>query len=224
MATKRPDAVKINGPYKSAGRVRYQIVFPDGDTWATAKTAKAALGKARLLAAAGTLAASPVSAGPTLAKATAAFVASRTRVNAWTKRTLLRNERDLTWLVKHAPDMTVARVDRKYLCGVIDAMAENFALASQRSRWATIASFFKWTVCEGWVADDPIRLVDRYDKPLAIPRAKRQMGRGKPQLRDKAEMVAYIRAALALPSPKLRVVTLLPLLMLLRNSLKVIGA
>ena len=104
-------------------------------------------------------------------------------------------------------------------CGFIAKMklAGN-ALGYQKTRYFTICEFLGWCVRRGWLKDHPDDFLDAEDKPWRGKRAQRLMGRGKPQLRNKAEMRRYLETASELPETVDRIVTQLPLLTGMRSG------
>ncbi|MCB9739402.1 MAG: site-specific integrase [Deltaproteobacteria bacterium] len=153
----------------------------------------------------------------TVSAAAALFVAERRALDVWSDATVLRMRQDLAWLWCAKPSTTVRAWSKADTHAWLARLA-SMRFASQRTRWGSAVSFWQWCVTRDIVQASPLRLVDRFDKPWLSKRAKRQMGRGKPQLRNLEEAQAYLAAALAWPSPTDRVGALLPLLCGMRSG------
>jgi len=142
-----------------------------------------------------------------------AFIAHKLDNDAWGKRTLARARTDLKFFREQAPNAPIQVVNAHWLEGFIKRMKKaGNALAYQKTRYYAVCEFLGWCVRRGWLKDHPADFLDLEDLPWRGKRARRKMGRGKPQLRNKGEMISYLQVAAALPEVADRVATQLPLL------------
>lgn len=152
----------------------------------------------------------------TVSGAASCFIRNRRQIGAWSGATLTRVRQDLA--VFCVPPWTSVRSVDAEFCRRFVQRIGLMRFASQRSRWATVAGFLRWCVCRELLDTSPLMRIDRSDKPWLGKRARRMVGRGKPQLRNVAEAQAYLAAAARLPEPARRVAAVLPLLCGLRSG------
>jgi integrase len=148
---------------------------------------------------------------PRLSQAVDAWVAAKLRGQRWGKRSEIRARDDLRRFVGAAGNKAVSRVGAVYMREYLDRLGA-MALASQKSRWATVVEFLRWCWRRGWCAGVPSDLVDPDELPWRGARARRLMGRGKVQLSGTDEVLKYLEAANEWPNPDERVATKLPVL------------
>ncbi|GMV42231.1 MAG: hypothetical protein AMXMBFR64_39470 [Myxococcales bacterium] len=160
----------------------------------------------------------PVETVVTAGGAVERFIKEKQGSGAWgSSRTEERTGGDLRYFVAPAADAPVRLINPAWMQTYLERIS-GLALRSQASRYAAVNEFLAWCVRKGHLPNHPDQFVDPALKPWLHRRAKKLMGRGKPQLRNANEVAAYLRAALALPKPKDRVATSLPLLVGLRSG------
>lgn len=154
----------------------------------------------------------------TAAEAVERFVREKKETGAWgSSRTEERTGSDLRFFVEPAADAPVGVINPEWLKTYLERIS-GLALRSQASRYAAVNEFLGWCVRKGFVANHPDQFVDPALKPWLSRRARKLMGRGKPQLRNADEVAAYLRTALGLRKPQDRVASTLPLLVGLRSG------
>lgn len=152
----------------------------------------------------------------TISAACALFVAERQRQGVWTDATTLRMRQDLAWLCE-PPTTRVRDWSKADTLAWLRRIAR-MRFGSQKTRWGSAVGFWDWCVAREIVPATPLRLIDRFDKPWLTLKAKREISRGKAQLRNIDEAWAYLVAALAWKHPRDRVGAALPLLCGLRSG------
>jgi integrase len=145
------------------------------------------------------------------------FIDHKRKTQAWDQRTFERTGADLRRFAAEQPDSPIALVGVPWVRSYLGRIAD-LALASQRSRFHAVSEFLGWCEKRGYLKSNPAKALDRSELPWVGKRARRKVGRGKPQLRNGAEVGAYLKAAAALDSPKDRVAAVLPLLTGLRSG------
>ncbi len=146
------------------------------------------------------------------------FIQEKERTGAWgSPRTRERTGGDLRFFVEPSADAPVKLINPAWMTTYLGRIS-GLALRSQASRYAAVNEFLGWCVRKGLLAQHPDQFVDRALKPWRHRRAKRLMGRGKPQLRNADEVLAYLQVALTQPKRVDRVVASLPLLVGLRSG------
>ena len=212
---------RVLGPYKEKyrGSVQYRVVQFDHAGERTTHFAENPR-KAKLL-----VKACRIDLGipdpnlTTIEQACLAFIKQKLDNDAWSKRTLSRSRADLKFFREQAPDAPIEVVNTHWLKGFIARMKKaGNALGYQRSRYFIICEFLGWCVRRSYLEVHPADFLDPEDKPWVGKRAKRKMGRGKPQLRNKSEMRRYLETAAALPKAADRIATQLPLLTGMRTG------
>lgn len=155
-----------------------------------------------------------------VAGAIAVFIGQKLRQEAWAPETTERMRDDLHFFaetVGYARDVrSLVRDDvRRYLKRM---ERTGIALGSQRSRFASVHGWMHWLACEELLQENPAGLIHALQKPWAGKRARRRMGRGKPQLAGSADARLYLEAALQHDSAEERTAAALPLLCGLRSG------
>lgn len=152
----------------------------------------------------------------TVGAAVKQFLAARTE--HWSPLTVKRTVFDLN-LFAMPVTAPITAVDADWLRKFLKRMNDQgLALGSQRTRWASVVAFLAWCVYKGWLQTQPDEKLDRMEKPWLTKRGRRTMGRGKPQLKNSAEVAAYLTVAAQLASAEERVGAMLPLLTGMRNG------
>lgn len=216
MARKRGGA-RVVGPYHEQRRGRWRVIQVDA-TGARTTHFAASESEARLLVRAclvdlGIPTLTPLTVG----LAVEAFIEHKRTAQAWNRRTFERSGADLRKFAAVEPDAPITLVGVPWVRNYLERIA-NLALASQRSRFHAVSEFLEWCVRRGFFRTNPAKTLDRADLPWVGKRARRKIGRGKPQLRNAAEVAAYLKAAASLDRPKERVAAMLPLLTGLRSG------
>lgn len=164
-----------------------------------------------------------------------AYLAFKDKRGAWGKRTVERNTQDLLEFAHTCgrpaskcgdcphnatcgANRLAETVDLPFMLQYLERSAEKHTLYAQKTRWHTVAAFCRWCVRHSWMTVDAAALVDIDDKPWRGQRAKKEMNKGKPQLRNFMEVERYVAAAAKLPRPIDRLAALLPLLCQMRNG------
>lgn len=138
-------------------------------------------------------------------------------VDAWSKRTYERTGADLRFFAAEAPNVSVELITVKWIENYLERM-KDLSLASQKSRYGAVREWLRWLTRRGYLAKNPSDTIDQMDLPWIGRRARRRLGRGKPQLRNVQEAKAYLDTALALPKIFEAVAGSLPLLCGLRSG------
>lgn len=212
---RRNRRARVNGPYRETdrkGNVYYRVIQVDHAGARTSHTAQTKR-QAKLLVKACVIDLGiPDDRVLTVQGAIEGFEGHKRRMGAWDKRTFERTGRDLRFFAEKAPDAPIEVVSVAWVDSMLNRMTEaGNSPAYQQSRYHAIAEFLGWCVRRGYLRDNPCNRIDKGDKPWCGKRAKRRMGRGKPQLRNVGESVAYLAAAATLDKPADRVATQLPL-------------
>ena len=212
---RRCKGARVIGPYKERdrkGTVFYRVIQIDHEGEKTTHFATS-LEEAELLVEACYIDLGvPDDSILTVMGAIELFEASKRRAEAWDKRTFTRTGADLRFFAAHAPLAAVELVNPAWLRGFMDRMREaGYALAYRRGRYHAVAEFLGWCVRQGHLAVNPCPAIDRSEKPWATKRGRRMLGRGKPQLRNAGEVVAFLAAAATLGKAQDRVAVQLPM-------------
>jgi integrase len=154
---------------------------------------------------------------PTVADVVERFIAHKVDLGFWSQRTVERTGADLRSFANAMPDAPIDIVNVRWVRGFLERNAEH-SLAYQRSRYHAVAEFLGWCVRKGYLKGNPCDGVDRSEKPWVGKRARRRLGRGKPQLSNQAEVIAYLAEATRLKTAVRRVAAALPLLCGLRSG------
>ena len=123
----------------------------------------------------------------------------------------------LAHLVGMDPDRLAGALTARDAAGFL-AELDGKALATRRSYWKALGRFSRWlnrrNVCPRDFAADHVARLGRRDDvlPWTTRGGAKKVGRGKPQLRNMAEVRAYLARALADGDPQRRVAACLPLL------------
>ncbi len=195
--------------HRGAESWRAVVTLPDGrKLWFRRPTKALAQAAAQAALVAGTTI--------TIERAIDEYCVLRFEGGAWSKHTERRARLDLGDLVGQ-DSQPIASMGRQALLEYLER-TKHLALASRRTRWASVVAWLKFCVAEGWLDRNPADLIDRSRKPWLGKRAKRQIGRGKAQLRNSDEVQRYITEALRLVELEERVAVLLPLLCNMRSG------
>ena len=159
----------------------------------------------------------PLQTGPSIEKVSEMFIAVKQKAQRWSTRTLERSRGDLKQFLGERPEAPVTMVNPMWMRSYLDRMS-HLALATQRSRWHLVAEFLKWAVRRGFIKKNPMEGIEDTELPWLGKRARKKMGRGKPQLRNVDEVREYLRVAAQLPNPVRRVAAQLPLLTGMRSG------
>jgi len=218
---RRKGGARVLGPYREEkdGRVQYRVVQLGEDGTRTAHVADTER-QAKALVRACWIDIGVADPGVlTVSCALDEFLEQKRKTGAWSERTFERTGGDLKFFVAEAPDAAVGAVNVLWVRNHIERMAgSELALASQRSRFHAVSEFLGWSVRKGYLKKNPCDLLDRSEKPWVGKRARRQVGRGKPQLRNVREVEAYLSAAAKLDAPDKRVAAMLPVLAGMRSG------
>ena len=221
MARRRKGA-RVLGPYTSKrrdGGCRYRIVVVTTDGARKALFADSAEEAEKLKRAAHLELGIADPDEMTMRKAVNAFIERKRRYKAWSRRTEERTGRDLWFFAAQGEFAPVACVNVLWMRRFLERMEEaGNSLAYQKTRWGAVVEFLRWCVKMGWLKTCPADGIDVYEKPWTGKRAKRKMGRGKPQLRNAREVQRYLEAANKLDRADFRVAVQLPLLVGLRSG------
>jgi len=214
---------RVLGPYREArgGGIRFRVVQVDASGERTPHYAATEAQAASIYKACCNdlgLSSDPANTA-TLTIRTAAdrFIASKTKAGAWADKTTGDNSHTLKCLTEATGNITLTRLSPRHLRGFIEAMAP-LALATQRSRFALVSEFCSWCARRGYLSSNPVDKMEPTDMPWRGKRASKQVGRGKPQLRNMQEVQQYLAAALALRRADDRIGATLPLLCGLRSG------
>jgi integrase len=212
-------AAGVLGPYREARRdiVRYRVVKVDQEGQRTAFYGSSSQEAEVIRQACAIALGMPQRTVPAVSKANDSFVTSKRTRDCWAPATFERTERDLRTFAAGAPDTPVDLVGRDWMMSWLERVSY-MALASQRSRFLAIAEFLRWCVRQGWLPSSPCELLDEEDKPWLGKRARRKLGRGKPQLRNVGEARKYLAVSQQFDSAMERVAAALPLLTGLRSG------
>jgi integrase len=153
----------------------------------------------------------------TLRAAVEEFIEHKTKTAAWSNATHERTGGDLRRFAKLAPDKPIGSVDVEFIRDYLTHVGK-LALASQRSRYHAVREFIGWCTRKGHLKVDSCAAIDRSEKPWIGKRAKRLLGRGKPQLRNAAEVALYLQHARSLSGAAQRVAAMLPVLTGMRSG------
>ncbi len=195
--------------HRGAESWRAVVTNPDGSKlWFRRPTQAQAQAAAEAAIAAGAII--------TIERAIDEYCRLRYEGGAWSKHTERRARLDLGDLVA-ADSQPITSMNRQALLEYLQR-TQHLALASRRTRWASVVQWLKFCVAEGWLDRNPADLIDRSRKPWLGRRAKRQIGRGKALLRNSEEVQRYITEARKLVALEERVATLLPLLCNMRSG------
>ncbi len=220
MARRRKGA-RVLGPYREQyrGRVQYRVVQIDHAGERTTHFAASPREAKLLVKACWIDLGIPNPDETSVEDACLQFIKHKLDNDAWGKRSLQRGRADLAFFRAEAPHAPIQMVNVQWLRGFIKRMKKaGNALGYQKTRFFMVCEFLGWCVRRGWLKDHPADFLDREDRPWVGKRARRLMGRGKPQLRNKAEVRRYLRAASALAEASDRVTTQLPLLTGMRSG------
>lgn len=219
---RRKKGARVLGPYKERdrkGRLFFRAVQIDHEGASTTHFANTQREADLLVRACAIDLGVPHDSITTVTDAIEAFEEQKRKAGAWEKTTFSRTGRDLRYFAAKAPKAPIEVVNVLWLRSMLERMREaKYALAYQKSRYFAVAEFLGWCRRRRFIADDPSELIDPDEKPWRGKRAKRLMGRGKPQLRNKAEAIAYLRAAATLDTAHERVAVQLPLLCNVRSG------
>ena len=163
----------------------------------------------------------PTSPAPTVRDLVSAWLDFKDRIGAWSTRTTARTGADVRlWAVPgHTPlaQLATRAHGEPFMLAYLQRLAP-LSLVSQRKRWCAVVEMCKWAERREWLARSPVSFVDPEELPWRTRRARRLMAlQGKPKL-NRGEAQAYVRAALRLEDPAVRVAVLLPLLCGLRSG------
>ncbi len=221
---RRHRRARVNGPYRETdrrGNVYYRVVQIDHEGERCSHTAKTKR-EANLLVKACLIALGiPDDRVLTVTGAIEQFEAHKRSMDAWSERTFARTGRDLRFFAAKSPEAPIETVGvgASWAVSMLERMREaGHAPAYQQSRYNAVAEFLGWCVRRGYIRSNPCDLIHKGDRPWCGKRAKRQMGRGKPQLRNMGECIAYLAAAESLAKPADRVAAQLPLRLGMRSG------
>ncbi|MBT9559604.1 MAG: tyrosine-type recombinase/integrase [Myxococcales bacterium] len=153
----------------------------------------------------------------TVEKAIDAWLEHKEATKAWGKRTFERTGADVRAFGGDGMQSPVSVVNVAWVRTYLGRIGE-LALASQQSRFHAVSEFLTWCVKRGHLTVNPAAEIDDSEKAWMGKRARRKMGRGKPQLRNVAEVRAYLAAAAKADSATDRVAAVLPLLTGMRSG------
>lgn len=219
---RRKKGARVLGPYKERdrrGKLFYRVVQVDHAGATTTHFAKTKRKADLLVRACAIDLGVPHDSVITVTDAIEAFEEQKRKARAWDKRTFSRTGRDLRFFAAHAPNAPIDVVNVLWLRSLLERMADaGNSLAYQKGRYFAVVEFLGWCRRRGLIRENPAELIDPLEKPWRGKRARRLMGRGKPQLRNKREAIAYLEAARKLDSAMERVAVQLPLLTNMRSG------
>jgi len=147
------------------------------------------------------------------------FIGHKRRLDFWGPRTIERSGSDLYYFAKGQPKAPIEAIDVDYVRAFLERMREDdYALASQATRYHMVAEFLRWCVCREYLQRSPCERIDRSEKAWVGRRARRRRNRGKPQLANLSEVKKYLAEAGRLERAEQRVAAMLPLLCGLRSG------
>jgi integrase len=216
---RRREGARVLGPYPDDSRGRWRVVQVAEDGTRTPHYAETEA-EARLLVKACLIDLGiPTENVVTVTAAIAMFVQQKRDSHAWSERTFERTPADLRFFAAAAPEAPISLVNAAWVRTYIERLNAHVpALASRKTRYDAVAEFLKWCERRKFVRENPCKFIDPSEKPWTGKRAKRLMGRGKPQLRNLDEAQAYLAACLRLSSTTRVVAAALPLLTGLRSG------
>lgn len=158
-----------------------------------------------------------LAAKTSLVQAVEAFIEHKVSRGRWTASTVDRSGSDVRGFARVDPSRNIGAVDVPLLVKYLGTVAK-LALATQKSRYATVAEFLKWCERRGYLVKTPCAYIDPDDLPWLGKRARKLLGRGKTTLRNTDDCRAYLAACNRLRGPTERVAAALPLLTGLRSG------
>ncbi len=217
---RRKLGARVLGPYEEetgSGKRRWRVVQVDERGQRTTHFADSKRQAAKLVKACALDLALPGFSDPSVAEITQRFIDVKMKAQRWSKRTLERSRGDLKQFGGEMAEAPTTMLNPMWMRSYLDRISY-LALASQRSRWHLVAEFLKWGVRRGYLRRNPMEEIDDTELPWLGKRARKKMGRGKPQLRNVDEVRAYLEEAATLSSPERRVGAQLPLLTGMRSG------
>ena len=211
---------RVLGPYRvprEDGTVRWRVVQVSDEGQRETFYADSERAAAKLVHACLIDLGIPQTTYVTAAAAVSEFIEHKKKNQRWSERTFERTGADLRFFVAGTPEAPVKTISLPWVNGYLARIA-SLALASQRSRFHAVTEFLAWCVRKGHLAANPAESIDSTDKPWEGKRAKKKLGRGKPQLRNATEVACYLDAARRCDTPEVRVASVLPLLCGLRSG------
>ena len=155
----------------------------------------------------------------TIEMAVEQYCKHKMRKGFWDIRTEEKTGGDLRQMARLMPDGPIALVDTDWVMEYLELLIERgLALATQKNKYFALAEFLRYCVRERWLTENPCDFIHREDRPWVGRRAKKQMGRGKPQLRNSEEVKKYLAEAQRNTDVAKRVASQLPLLCGLRSG------
>lgn len=145
------------------------------------------------------------------------WLKQKKETESWGKRTFERTAADVRFFAAANPDAPMKGVNVQWVQKYLERLS-HLALASRQSRYHAVAEFLSWAVRKGHLSRNPCDLIDPVELPWRGKRARRKLGRGKPQLRNVGEVEKYLAAAATLPKTLERVAAVLPVLCGLRSG------
>lgn len=133
----------------------------------------------------------------------------------WKPGTVDRNVGDVQAFVNLDQKRCIRDVDRALVLRYLSAISK-LKLASQKSRYPTIRSFLRWCVEADLLAANPCDVIGKAHKPWLDRDA--DVGHGKPQLANMADVLAYLKAAESYLLAADRVMAMMSLLTGLRSG------
>lgn len=207
------------GPYeeKRGGGKRYRVVIVDEGGERTTFFKETEKEARRLVNAAWKTLNIPLQSVVTTPDAVGKFIAMKVGAKKWSKRTVDRTGKDLKDFADMMPGAPIGVVNTSWVLRYIDQNSE-LSLAYQRSRYHAVAEFLRWCERRRYIKGNPCAGIHDDDKPWVGKRAKRLMGRGKPQLAGEGEALAYLEASRKVERLDVRVAAALPLLNGMRSG------
>ena len=209
---------RVCGPYHQKSRNRWRVDQYDESGTKTTHYANT-LRRANLLAKACRLDLDlDPELPPTIKEVAADFINMKLVAMAWGARTEERARGDLSFFWGSHGDLPISRVDVSFMRDYLIRLRDNYALASQKSRWCQVAEFLSFAVVRGHLKKSPLVEIGKAELAWRSKRGSKKMGRGKTQLRNVTEATLYLQAASQLNKPEQRVASQLPLLTGLRSG------
>ena len=217
---RRKKGARVLGPYeekRKRGRPRWRVVQVDPEGTQTTHYAASQQGAEELVKACWIDLGVPLAEVLTISHVVQAFVTYKEQSGAWGPRTVERTGADLKTFAAGSPAAPIECVNVMWVRSYLERIS-HLALASQRSRFHAVTEFLGWVVRRGYLKSNPCDPIDPADKPWLGRRARRRIGRGKPQLRNATEVQQYLDAARQLRKTDHRVAAVLPLVSGLRSG------
>lgn len=216
---RRKKGARVLGPYRieRRGTTVYRVIQVDEDGTRAAFEAATEASARTLIRACHIDLGIALSDELSVTGAMDAFIDQKRRTQAWSERTFERTGADLRFFADAQPNAPIGIVNPEWIRSYLQRIS-HLALATQQSRYHAVVEFLGWCVRKGHLKANPCDMIDRSEKPWVGKRARRRMGRGKPQLRNAAEVAAFLAEAAKLGKPHERVAVQLPLLCGLRSG------